>query len=83
MFAVGWPVVEGGSARIVDALVAELESTGGRVLTGRWISSLDDLPPARAMLFDVTPRQLIDIAGARLPRRQRRAHGHFRYGPGV
>ena len=55
--AVGWPVVEGGSARIIDALVAELTSLGGRVETGRWVESLDSLPPARAVLLDVTPRQ--------------------------
>jgi phytoene dehydrogenase-like protein len=81
--SVGWPVVEGGSARIVDALVGELEAAGGRVRTDQWISSLDDLPPARATLFDVTPRQLIAIAGARLPNRARRALGRFGYGPGV
>ena len=53
--AVGWPVVEGGSARLIDALVAELTSLGGQVETGRWVRSLDDLPPARAVLLDVTP----------------------------
>jgi phytoene dehydrogenase-like protein len=81
---VGWPVVEGGSARITDALVAELESAGGRVLAGRWVRSLSDLPPtAKAVILDVTPRQLIDIAGPRLGYRHRRALARFRYGPGV
>jgi len=79
----GWPVVEGGSAGIVDALVAELESLGGTVETGRWVRSLADLPPARAVVLDVTPAQLIDIAGARLGARARRALTRFRYGPGV
>jgi phytoene dehydrogenase-like protein len=80
---VGWPVVEGGSARLIDALVAELTSLDGWVETGRWVSSLDSLPPARAVLLDVTPRQLAAIAGRPLPGWQGRALARFRYGPGV
>jgi len=79
----GWPLVEGGSERIVDALVAELVSLGGTVETGRWVRSLNDLPAARAVLLDVTPRQLLDIAGDRLPARDRRAFRRFRHGPGI
>jgi len=53
--AVGWPVVEGGSVRLTDALLAELASLGGELETGHWVRSLDELPPARAVLLDVTP----------------------------
>jgi phytoene dehydrogenase-like protein len=81
--AVGWPVVEGGSGRLVDALVAELTSLGGKVETGRWVSSLGAIPPARAVLLDVTPRQFVAIAGGSIPARQRQALARFRYGPGV
>jgi phytoene dehydrogenase-like protein len=81
--AVGWPVVAGGSARITDALAAELTSLGGRVETGRWVRTLDSLPPARAVLLDVTPRQLVAMAGDRLPAGRRRALERFRYGPGA
>ena len=80
---VGWPVAEGGSARIIDALAGELESLGGQVETGRWVRSLDSLPPARAVLLDVTPRQLAAIAGGSIPGWQGRALARFRYGPGV
>jgi phytoene dehydrogenase-like protein len=81
--AVGWPVVEGGSGRLTDALVAELTALGGEVETGWWVSSLDELPPARAVLLDVTPRQLLALAGDRLAGRHRAALRRFRYGPGV
>jgi phytoene dehydrogenase-like protein len=81
--SVGWPFVEGGSARLTDALVTELTSLGGRVETGRWVTSLGDLPKARAVLLDVTPRQFVALAGDRLPARSRRALQRFRYGPGV
>ncbi len=81
--SVGWPVVEGGTARVVDALVNELESLGGRLVTGRWVADLGDLPEARAVLLDVTPRQLLAMAGDRLGARERRALAAFRYGPGV
>jgi phytoene dehydrogenase-like protein len=80
---VGWPFVEGGSARLTDALVSELTSLGGRMETGRWVTSLGDLPPARAVLLDVTPRQFVALAGDRLPARSRRELQRFRYGPGV
>jgi phytoene dehydrogenase-like protein len=81
--SLGWPVVEGGSVHIVDALAAELESLNGRIFTGQWIKRLHDLPPARATVLDVTPRQLIDLAGDRLPGRYRRGLEHFKYGPGI
>jgi phytoene dehydrogenase-like protein len=79
----GWPVVEGGSAAIVDALVAELTAAGGRIETGRLVKRLDDLPPAGAVVLDVTPRQLLDMAGDRMPSGYRRALARYRYGPGV
>ena len=81
--AVGWPVVRGGSRKIADALAAYLRSLGGEFATGTRVQSLDSLPPARAILFDVTPRQLLGIAGHRLPAGYRRKLGGYRYGPGV
>jgi len=81
--AVGWPMVRGGSSAVAEALVAELESLGGEVVTGHQVAAIADLPPARAVLLDLTPRQLVAIAGDRLsPRTSRRAE-RFRYGPGV
>jgi len=79
----GWPVVEGGSGAVVDALVAELTALGGRVETGRLVKRLDELPAARAVVLDVTPRQLLEMAGDAVPRRYGRALGRYRYGPGV
>ena len=79
----GWPVVAGGSARIVDALIAELTSLGGQVTTGSWVRSLADLPSARTILLDVTPRQLLQLAGERLPAGYARAMRRYQYGPGI
>jgi phytoene dehydrogenase-like protein len=80
---VGWPVVEGGSGRIVDGLTAELESLGGRVVTDRLIQNLDELPRARATLLDLSPNQLVTLGADLLTTRQRRPYERFRYGPGV
>ena len=80
---VGWPMARGGSQRIVDALAAYLRDLGGEIVTGRPITSLDELPPARAILADITPRQLVRIAGNQLPERYVRRLGRYRYGPGV
>lgn len=79
----GWPVARGGSQAIVDAMAAQLRSLGGTIETGHMVRSLTDLPPSTAVLFDVTPRQLLDICGDELPARYRRRLGRFRYGPGV
>jgi phytoene dehydrogenase-like protein len=79
----GWPVVAGGSARIVDALVAELETLNGSVRTGCRVRDLGELPPARVRLLDVSPSALLEIVGSRLPARTRRALRRYRYGPGV
>jgi hypothetical protein len=75
----GWPVVAGGSAGIVDALRTALEAEGAELHTGRWIRSLDELPSARAILLDTSPRGLVAIAGNSLPRRSRRALDGFGY----
>lgn len=80
---VGWPVAGGGSAAISAALVAELDCLGGRVLTGCEIRDLRELPRTRATLLDVSPRQLLDLAGDRLPPRYARSLRSFRYNPGV
>jgi phytoene dehydrogenase-like protein len=81
--AVGWPVARGGSQRLVEALAGHLRSLGGTVETGRTVASLDELDGSSPALLDVTPRQLLGLAGGRLPDRYRRALERYRYGPGV
>jgi phytoene dehydrogenase-like protein len=81
--AVGWPFARGGSGRIADALVAEATALGVEIVTGSPVRSLADLPSARAILLDVTPRQVVEIAGDRLPAGYRRSLSRFRYGPGI
>jgi phytoene dehydrogenase-like protein len=81
--AVGWPIPRGGSQRLADALAGYLHALGAEIVTGREIRALDELPPARAVLCDVTPRQLLRLAGDRLPERYRRQLKRYRYGPGV
>ena len=80
---VGWPLARGGSQQIADALVAVLEKLGGRVECNRRIDSLAELPTADAVLLDLTPRQVLAIAGEAVPDRYRKALSRFRYGPGV
>lgn len=80
---VGWPCVRGGSQRIADALAACLRSLGGEICTAQPVRSLADLPRARAVLFDLSPRQVVEIAGEDLPAGYRRRLSRFRHGPGV
>ena len=79
----GWPAPAGGSQRIADALVSYLRSLGGDVETGHRVVTMADIPPARTVLFDVTPRQLVAIAGDRLHPGYRRRLTGYRDGPGA
>ncbi len=79
----GWPVVRGGSQRLADALASYLRSLGGTIETGRHVASVDELPRTGVTMLDLTPRQVIRVAGHRLPGRYIRALQRFRYGPGV
>lgn len=81
--AVGWPIPAGGSQSIANALAAHFRSLGGTIQTGTAVTSLTVAEGADAVLFDVSPRQLVDIAGDQLPSWYRRQLGRYRYGPGV
>jgi phytoene dehydrogenase-like protein len=81
--ACGWPVARGGSQQIAQALASHLRALGGEIETGSPVRTLEELPPARTILCDVGPRQLLALAGPRLPARYRRALERYRYGPGV
>ena len=81
--AAGWPFPKGGSQKIADALVSYLRSLGGEVYTGVRVGSIEEVPRTRTVLFDVTPRQLLKIAGEHFTGRYRCALERYRYGPGV
>jgi phytoene dehydrogenase-like protein len=81
--AMDWPCAEGGSQQIVEALAARARAHGCRIETRSPVLSLRDLPPAKAVLFDVTPRQLEAIAGPSLSPAYRSRLQRFRYGPGA
>jgi phytoene dehydrogenase-like protein len=78
----GWPMPRGGSQYIVDALAAYLRSLGGEIRTDSEVKNINDLPSARAYLFDITPQQIIRVAGDRLPASYIRRLERYRYGPG-
>jgi phytoene dehydrogenase-like protein len=80
---VGWPVVEGGSARIADALTRELQAAGGKLRTGHWVGGLGELPQTKTTLLDIAPRQLLQLAGKRMSARYERSMRRFQYGPGI
>jgi phytoene dehydrogenase-like protein len=80
---VGWVIPRGGAQRLTDALVAHLRSLGGDVVSGQRVTSIDALPPSRAILCDLSPRPFLQIAGSRLPAGYRRSLERYRYGMGV
>ena len=81
--AVGWPFACGGAQAIARALASCLQSLGGEIVTDWQIESLDDLPDSRAVLCDISPAQLLDIADDKLSGSYRRRLESFRYGVGV
>ena len=79
----GWPVVEGGSGRLVDGLLRLLNDVGAVVEMDRPVRSMTDLPTARATLFDTSPQAMSEICAERLSARYRTGVSRFRSGPGV
>jgi phytoene dehydrogenase-like protein len=78
-----WPVPLGGSAKIADAMASYFRSIGGAIETGRFVTSLNELPSARAILLDVTPKQMLALAGDRFSPLYRKQLERYRYGMGV
>jgi phytoene dehydrogenase-like protein len=81
--ATGWPCANGGSSSIIHALAAYFTSLGGEIVTSCRVRSMRDVPDSRAVIFDVTPRQLADIAGDELSSGYVKRLRRFQYGPGV
>jgi phytoene dehydrogenase-like protein len=81
--AVGWPLARGGSQKITDALSSYFRTLGGKLVTGEPVESLDQLPDHRVTLLNLVPRQVVRLAGRRLPDRYVRRLEKYRHGPGV
>ncbi len=81
--SVGWSLARGGSQQIADAMAAYLHQLGSEIVTNCEVRSLSELPPAEAVLLDLTPRQILRIAGEALPANYRKQLERYRYGPGV
>jgi phytoene dehydrogenase-like protein len=81
--AVGWPSVRGGAQNLSNALASRLRSLGGTIQTGTPVTSLAGLPPSEVVLFDLTPHQIVRIAGDALPKAYCDRMLGFRYGPGI
>lgn len=79
----GWPIPRGGSQQIANALGSFFTNLNGEIVTGITINRLDELPSAKAILFDVTPKQLLKITGNQFPAKYRHQLEKYRYGPGV
>ena len=79
----GWPVAEGGSRAISDALASVLTEHGGKVETGIRVTRLQQIPPSDIVMLDLSPTAIVEIAGDALPRRVARPYRRWRYGPGA
>lgn len=78
-----WPVAQGGSQSITSSMARYFESLGGEIRTSKWITSMDDLPPSEAYIFDTDPVQLAKITSSALPSGYRNRLQKYNYGPGV
>ena len=85
--AVGWPIPRGGAQSLTNALAAHLTQLGGRITTSTRIASFSDLPACDLTLCDITPRQLLALAGdsdseaSRLTTAYRSQLAAYKYGP--
>ena len=78
-----WPIPKGGSQSIANALVSYFLSIGGKIETDFYVKSLNQLPSSKVVLFDITPRQLLEIAGEKLSASYIEKLKKYRYGMGV
>jgi phytoene dehydrogenase-like protein len=81
--AVGWPIPRGGSQALSNALCSELAKSGGVVRTSSRVEDLSSVSGHDAVMCDVTPRQLLKMAGAQLSAGYKRKLERFEYGPAV
>lgn len=79
----GWPYPRGGSHQITLALASYFKSIGGKIETNFYVRSMEQLPSSHAVLFDITPRQLLEIAGHKFSTLYRWQLQRYRYGMGV
>jgi len=79
----GWPIPRGGSNRIANALASYFISIGGKIETNTYVKSLEELPSSHAVLFDVSPKQLLQIAGHKFSSLYKWQLERYRYGMGV
>jgi phytoene dehydrogenase-like protein len=79
----GWPIARGGSQKIADSLANYFIAGGGKIETGFFVKSLSELPSAKTVLFDVSPRQLLQIAGHKLSSLYKWQLGRYRYRMGA
>ncbi len=84
---VGWPIPRGGAQSITDALCGYLSTLGGTVKTSSPVQNVAALPSAfpkyDLFLCDLSPRQLVEVAGQRLSDSYKRSLRRYRYGSGV
>ncbi|MEO6163362.1 MAG: NAD(P)/FAD-dependent oxidoreductase [Candidatus Binatia bacterium] len=81
--SVGWPVARGGAQSLADALISYARALGVEIVTHRRIRALSELPKARVVLCDMTPRQVLALADHALPDSFQRRLQNYRYGMGV
>jgi phytoene dehydrogenase-like protein len=79
----GWPLPTGGSQKITASLATHFQELGGEIELDHPVGSMSDIPESRCVLFDLTPRQIVTIAGDQLPTSYRKQLSDYRYGPGV
>ncbi len=79
----GWPMAKGGAQQIANALGSYFQSLGGTIQTGYRVDSIEELPASKAVLFDLTPRQILKIAKGELTHSYQKQLERYRYGPGV
>jgi phytoene dehydrogenase-like protein len=79
----GWPIVKGGTENLTRALASYLESLGGKIETGVRIKAIREIPSARTVFLDLTPKQILNLAFDQLPPAYRWELEKYRYGPGV
>ncbi len=79
----GWPIAEGGSQSITEALLHVLREYGGVLKVDHTLHHLRELPSADCTMLDLTPAGFLHLSDGMFAKERRRPYESFQHGPGI
>jgi len=79
----GWPFPKHGAGALIKALLDYYKDLGGELVLNTPINKVPELPKNKVQIYDLTPRQILQIEDLDLSSDYRKRLGNYKYGAGV